>query len=154
MLKQVRKRAEDESGFSLSEALVVMMIIGILAGIAAPSFVCQKQKADDSSSKALTRAAASAMEAYANDNLGAYDGATASILNSIEPSVPSSMEVTAYASCSGGTGSDTCYMVKSPANPTSGNRFWLTKKADGKLESDCSTHSVGGCPSNGKWSAE
>jgi prepilin-type N-terminal cleavage/methylation domain-containing protein len=152
MLKRVRERAKDESGFSLAEILAVCMIIGILAVAGAPNFVCQRQRADDSRSKAVARTAAAAMEAYANDNLGAYDGATASILHAIESSVPTNMEVTPYANCSGPD--NTCYVVNTPPNPTSGNRFKLTKKLDGKLLSDCSSHSIGGCPSDGKWSAE
>ena len=153
MIKRALDRAKDESGFSLQELIVVALIIGMLAAVGAPSFVCQKQRADDSSSKAITRAAAAAMEAYANDNLGAYDGATGAVLHGITPHVPSSMEVTGYANCSG-DGGTTCYVVKSPPNPTSGNSFWLTKKANGELRSDCSSHQIGGCPSDGRWSAE
>jgi len=153
MLERVHERVNDESGFSLPEVLVVIMIIGILAGITAPGFVCQKQRAADSSSKVEARTAASAMENYANDNLGAYDGATGSILNAISREVPSSTVVTPYANCSGDANT-TCYVVESPPNPTTGNKFKLTKKIDGKLLSDCSSHGIGGCPSSGKWSAE
>jgi len=149
MLKRMCKRTEDESGFSLPEVLVVVMIIGALAGIAAPSFVCQKQKADDSRLKAQARAAASAMEVYANDNLGAYDGATGTILNSINSEVPINTVVVAGAGCP----SDTCYSVESPLSQ-GGQKFKLTKKPDGRLLSDCTPKGDSGCPSNGKWSAE
>jgi prepilin-type N-terminal cleavage/methylation domain-containing protein len=153
MIKRALERGKDESGFSLQELIIVALILGMLAAVGLPSFVCQKQRAHDSASKAITRAAAAAMEAYANDNLGAYDGATATILHGIEPTVPSSMEVTPYANCSGDSGT-TCYVVKSPPNPTSGNRFWLTKKTNGALLSDCSSHQIGGCPADGRWSSE
>jgi type II secretory pathway pseudopilin PulG len=137
----------------MPEVLVVIMMIGILAAVVAPGFNCQKGRAQDSLGKSQARTAASAMESYANDNLGAYDGATASVLHSINAQIPSNIGVNAFANCSG-DGNTTCYWVESPADPITGNKFKLTKKTDGRLLSDCTTRSRGGCPSNGKWNAE
>jgi prepilin-type N-terminal cleavage/methylation domain-containing protein len=146
----VRERAKSESGFSMPELLVVMMITGMLAAMFSPSFSCEKQRADDASSKVIARAAAAAMEAYAEDNLGAYDGATGTILHTISPTVPSATQVTAAAGCPSGT----CFVVKAPATASTGNVFQLTKTDDGKLLSDCTNHNSGACPADGKWSAE
>ncbi len=68
MLARIRKAMEEkEEGFTLIELLVVMIIIGILAAIAIPVFLSQRQKGYDASVKSDLRTIANELESYNTD---------------------------------------------------------------------------------------
>lgn len=69
-------RAKKDSGFSLVELLVVVLIIGILSAIAIPVFLNQQDQARTAALKSDLANAKLAMVTYGTGNGGDYSAAT------------------------------------------------------------------------------
>jgi type IV pilus assembly protein PilA len=137
MLHKLRQRAQDEKGFTLIELLVVILIIGILAAIALPAFLNQREKAQDTEAKTAARTAQTAMETFYTDNQ-AYTADTADLV-AIEPTLADAVADLGLAATDTGTG----YTLTTTSKSSDATTFTITSEA-GETTRTCSEEG-GGC---------
>jgi type IV pilus assembly protein PilA len=136
--------ARDERGFSLTEVLVVMIVIGILAAIALPMFIGQRGKSQDASAQSNARNMVSALESC-HANASSY------------ASCDSSQDVVA-SGIPTGTGNDQVDLATLGSNgyeivakSASGNNFTISKSSGSPPVRTCSPTNSGSCPTSGNW---
>ena len=136
-----------------SSCLVVILIIGILAAIAIPSFLSQKGKAYDASAKELARTAETTAETYATEHEGKYEFKAPAELQAIEPSIPiAAGKGEAYLKTAAGTANT--YEVTAVAVSTE-DEFTIKREAGGNIVRKCvlgkGQTNRAGCPASGEW---
>lgn len=131
------------------ELLVVILVIGILAAIAIPSFLGNKSKANDVAAKELARSAQTTIETYGSDHGGSFAGVSSPTdLSAIEATLnTSSSNNQAYLSYA--KGSSNGYTVVATAAQT-GDTYTITDAAGVTSRSCSAASSPSGC-SGGSW---
>ena len=148
MFTKLRERAQEEKGFTLIELLVVILIIGILAAIAIPSFLNQRQKGTDAEGKAQVTTASQAMETCATDNNGDYTSCDKSAIMAIEPTLKDAGTNGSRLTVSGASTTD--YTVKVDTSDNRG-QYYQIAKASGATTRSCDGAKGGGCKAGGSW---
>lgn len=153
MLNKLRVRAKGESGFTLVELLVVMLILGLLAAIAIPAFFNQRDKARDSEAKSAVRTAQTSIETYATDNDGSYAGAvsdpTGADPNSLQAVEESLENVGARLEVE--STSPTGYVIRVFSETDPAAQWFRITRTGGTTSLTCEATGTAGCPGNGNW---
>jgi type IV pilus assembly protein PilA len=146
MLHRIR---QDERGFTLIELLVVILIIGILAAIALPSFLNQRGKAQDTEAKSAARTAQTAMETWYTDeqNYNATEPDLVAIEAALGTGVAAS--TTAAEGLSVTVNGTSNYSLR--VGSKTGNVFIITKAASGAVTRTCTAAGSYGCPRSSNW---
>jgi type IV pilus assembly protein PilA len=133
-----------QEGFTLPEVIVVCLVIGVLAAIALPRFLGERENGQDADAKHNARNVATLIEACATDgddyrecddptDLRDSNVAFGSAAGQVEVDAPGAREYTLIA------------------HSKSGTNFALARLSGGGHDRTCRPSGAGGCGDDGHW---
>src|SRR5215210_7388356 len=137
-LRLPKHRCQDQRGFTLIELLVVILIIGILAAIALPAFLSQRNRAQDAEAKTSVRNARTTLETFHTDR-STYDTTTAELID-LEPALGDARNLIVT-----GTDSTFTISVDSKAGTSGGGTYSIVLASTGDVIRGCTNPGKGGC---------